>query len=110
MEGHGIPNDLMQNFDPISILIFLPILDRIVYPLMRKAKIRFPPINRIVTGFWVASLAMAYAAVIQYYIYKSGPCYDHPLCDASMVDGVAQGNVSTFLVPVFFFHINLTLY
>ncbi|PSN69745.1 putative MFS peptide transporter Ptr2 [Corynespora cassiicola Philippines] len=92
MEGHGIPNDLMQNFDPISILVFLPILDRIVYPLMRKAKIGFPPINRIVTGFWVASLAMAYAAVIQYYIYKSGPCYDHPLCDASMVDGVAQGN------------------
>ena len=72
--------------------------------LMRKAKIGFPPINRIVTGFWVASLAMAYAAVIQYYIYKSGPCYDHPLCDASMVDGVAQGNVSTFLVPVFFSH------
>jgi POT family proton-dependent oligopeptide transporter len=92
MEGHGIPNDLMQNFDPIAIIVCLPILDRFVYPAMRKAGIRFPPINRIVAGFWVGSLAMIYAAVIQHYIYKRGPCYEHPLCDASVVDGVAQGN------------------
>ncbi|KAF2186962.1 di/tri peptide transporter 2 [Zopfia rhizophila CBS 207.26] len=93
MRGHGIPNDLMQNFDAISILVFLPVLDRIVYPLLRKAKIPYPPINRIVTGFWVGSLAMAYAAVIQYYIYKSGPCYKQPLCDASTdASGTKQGN------------------
>jgi proton-dependent oligopeptide transporter, POT family len=92
MQGHGIPNDLMQNFDPIAIIVFLPILDRLIYPALSKAGIRFPPINRIVTGFWFAALAMAYAAVIQYYIYKAGPCYDQPLCDASIVNGVAQGN------------------
>ena len=23
--------------------------------------------------------AMVYAAVLQHYIYKAGPCYDHPL-------------------------------
>lgn len=99
MRGHGIPNDLMQNFDPISIIVFLPLMDRFLFPALRKAKIAYPPINRIVTGFWVASLAMVYAAVIQYYIYKSGPCYDAPLCDASMdADGVAQGNVSPKVV------------
>ncbi|KAF2682537.1 di/tri peptide transporter 2 [Lentithecium fluviatile CBS 122367] len=93
MRGHGIPNDLMQNFDPIAIIVFLPLLDRFVFPALRKAKIPFPPINRIVTGFWFASLAMVYAAVIQYYIYKAGPCYEAPLCDASMdANGVAQGN------------------
>jgi len=91
MRAHGIPNDLMQNFDPIAIIVFLPILDR-VYPILRKARIPFPPINRIVTGFWFASLAMVYAAVIQYYIYKAGPCYGTPLCDADLVDGVHQGN------------------
>jgi dipeptide/tripeptide permease len=94
MRGHGIPNDLMQNFDPISIIFFVPLLDRLVYPAMRKAKIPFPPINRITLGFWVGALAMAYAAIIQHYIYISGPCYQSPLCDASIVNGVAQGNVS----------------
>ncbi|KAF1840410.1 di/tri peptide transporter 2 [Cucurbitaria berberidis CBS 394.84] len=92
MAGHGIPNDLMQNFDPIAIIVFLPLMDQFGFPLLRKWKIPFPPINRIVAGFWVASLAMVYAAVIQYYIYQSGPCFDSPLCDASKVDGVAQGN------------------
>jgi len=92
MEGHGIPNDLMQNFDPIAIIVFLPILDRFVYPALRKRNIPFPPINRIVLGFWVASLAMVYAAVIQEYIYRAGPCFKSPLCPASEIDGVAQGN------------------
>lgn len=92
MAGHGIPNDLMQNFDPIAIIVFVPLMDRLVYPLLRKLRIQFKPISRIVFGFWVAALAMAYAAIVQHLIYSAGPCYEHPLCDASVVDGVAQGN------------------
>ncbi|KAF1969841.1 di/tri peptide transporter 2 [Bimuria novae-zelandiae CBS 107.79] len=92
MKAHGIPNDLMQNFDPIAIIVFLPIIERGLMPALRKAGIRFPPINRIILGFWVASFAMVYAAVIQYYIYQTGPCYDQPLCTASEVDGQATGN------------------
>jgi POT family proton-dependent oligopeptide transporter len=92
MEAHGIPNDLMQNFDPISIIVFLPILELGIYPLMRKLHIPFKPITRIAVGFCVASLAMVYAAIVQHLIYSAGPCYDSPLCDASIVDGVATGN------------------
>lgn len=92
MSGHGIPNDLMQNFDPIAVIVFVPIMDRLVYPLLRKMRIPFKPISRITFGFWVASLAMAYAAIVQHFIYSAGPCYEHPLCPASEVDGVAQGN------------------
>lgn len=92
MQGHGIPNDLMQNFDPIAIIVFIPLLDRLVYPLLRKLRIPFLPISRITLGFWVAGLAIAYAAIVQHLIYIAGPCYEAPLCDASIVDGVAQGN------------------
>lgn len=93
MAGHGIPNDLMQNFDAISIIVFLPIVDQVLMPLLRKHKIPFPPINRIVAGFWIGSLAMVYACVIQYYIYQAGPCYGQPLCDAATdANGVIQGN------------------
>jgi proton-dependent oligopeptide transporter, POT family len=94
MRGHGIPNDLMQNFDPIAILFFAPILDRIVYPLLQKYHIKFRPIARITCGFLVASMSMLYAGILQDYIYKAGPCYGHPLeCpEAIGSDGVAQGN------------------
>jgi POT family proton-dependent oligopeptide transporter len=92
MRGHGIPNDLMQNFDPIAIIVFIPILDYGVYPLLRKFNIRFRPISRIVFGFWVMSLAMAYAAILQHYIYLAPPCYDNPLCGIAMKDGKKLGN------------------
>ncbi|ODH37336.1 hypothetical protein ACO22_02611 [Paracoccidioides brasiliensis] len=92
MEGHGIPNDLMQNFDPISIIIIIPILDRIIYPILQRFHISFRPISRISLGFTVASLAMLYAAVVQHLIYSTGPCFQNPLCDLSKVDGVARGN------------------
>jgi POT family proton-dependent oligopeptide transporter len=92
MNGHGIPNDLMQNFDPISIIVFIPILETCIYPVMRRMKIQFRPITRISLGFAVASLAMMYAAIVQHLIYSAGPCYGNPLCDASKVDGTAYGN------------------
>jgi len=78
MQGHGMPNDLMQNFDPISIIVFIPILDKIVYPLLRKMKIELKPIARITIGFVLAGLCIAYAAIVQHIIYTAGPCYGSP--------------------------------
>ncbi|PLB37576.1 peptide MFS transporter [Aspergillus candidus] len=92
MEGHGVPNDLMQNFDPISILVFIPILEMGVYPLLRRMRINFRPITRISLGFVVASLAMMYAAIVQHLIYSAGPCYESPHCELSLVDGQYMGN------------------
>ncbi|TQB69084.1 hypothetical protein MPDQ_002379 [Monascus purpureus] len=92
MDGHGVPNDLMQNFDPISIIVLIPFLEMIVYPILRRFHISFRPISRISLGFVVASLAMMYAAIIQHVIYVSPPCYGKPLCSASEVNGQAQGN------------------
>lgn len=105
MNGHGIPNDLMQNFDPISIIIFIPVLETIVYPIMRRLKIPFRPVTRIALGFVVASLAMMYAAIVQHLIYSAGPCYGQPLCDASVVDGMAHGNDVHIAIqtPAYFF-------
>ncbi|KAI9738789.1 MAG: peptide transporter ptr2 [Cirrosporium novae-zelandiae] len=84
MQLHGVPNDIMQNIDSLTIIIFIPICDRIVYPLLRRIGIPFRPITRITMGFVFATLAMAYAAIVQHLIYSAGPCYDAPLeCAAS---------------------------
>ncbi|KAI8711792.1 hypothetical protein NCS52_01443500 [Fusarium sp. LHS14.1] len=90
MQGHGMPNDFMQNFDPISILVFTPILDKVVYPILRKAGIELKPIMRITIGFWFAALCLAYAAIVQHLIYSAGPCYEYPgQCPAGM-DGETE--------------------
>ena len=58
MQLNGVPNDIIQNLNPISIIIMIPIMDFIVYPSLRKARFNFTPLKRIFAGFMFASLAM----------------------------------------------------
>lgn len=75
MQGHGMPNDFMQIFDPLSVLVFTPLIDRCLYPVLRKAGVELRPIARISIGYFFSSLCVTYAAIMQHVIYKSGPCY-----------------------------------
>ncbi|KAI9753981.1 MAG: hypothetical protein M4579_004911 [Chaenotheca gracillima] len=94
MELHGIPNDIMQNIDPLTIIIFIPICDLIVYPLLRRVGIQFKPVTRITFGFYFAALSMAYAAIVQHIIYSSPPCYNHPSDPDTCPDGVNRVHVA----------------
>lgn len=60
--------------NPFSLLLFIPTMDRLVYPTLRKFGIRFTPIKKIACGFFAGSSAMIWSAVVQYYIYKRSPC------------------------------------
>ena len=82
-----MPNDFMQNFDPISILVFTPILESVVYPILRRMGIEPRPIARITIGFWLAALCLAYAAIVQKLIYNAGPCFDKPGACPEGMDG-----------------------
>ncbi|GME21896.1 HR1 repeat rho-binding protein [Neofusicoccum parvum] len=74
MELHGAPNDIINNLNPLSLIIFIPIVDNFLYPGLRKMGINFTPLKRIALGFFMAFLAMISACVTQHYIYKLGPC------------------------------------
>ncbi|RMJ27484.1 peptide transporter [Aspergillus sp. HF37] len=74
MDLDGVPNDILTNFNPLALIIFIPIFDRFVYPLIRRMGIRVTPLRRITAGFWLAACSMITAAVTQYYIYKTNPC------------------------------------
>ena len=52
MNGYAVPNDLMQKSDPVSILVFAPILNRVVYPSLQKMHISSRPINNA-DLFWI---------------------------------------------------------
>jgi POT family proton-dependent oligopeptide transporter len=77
MERHGTPNDVIQNLNPISIVVMIPIIDYVLYPGLRKVGIAFTPIKRMTFGFLMAALSMVAAAVMQYYIYEMSPCGWH---------------------------------
>lgn len=74
MATHGVPNDILNNLDPLALIIFIPICDQFLYPALRRAGINFSPLKKITLGFFTGALAMVWAAVVQHYIYKRSPC------------------------------------
>ncbi|CDS04124.1 hypothetical protein LRAMOSA07079 [Lichtheimia ramosa] len=74
----SVPNDIMQNIDPIALVIMVPLADKLLFPGLRRIGIPLRPIKRIVLGFLFASVAMGYTAGIQARIYNTAPNYDHP--------------------------------
>lgn len=69
----------------VAVVIFLPFLEHVVNPFLRKTKTAFPPVNPMTVGFIVEAIAMAYVAGIQKLIYSRGPCFSRPRhCEASL--------------------------
>ncbi|KAF4251453.1 hypothetical protein CNMCM8980_006726 [Aspergillus fumigatiaffinis] len=102
MKTYGIPNDMMGCFNPIMVLTFLPTMEKVVYPTLRRFRLSFKPISRITAGFLVMACAIGYSAGIQDLIYRSPPCYEHPLSGHCSDGGTTPNDVSVFLqVPVY---------
>jgi POT family proton-dependent oligopeptide transporter len=101
MKLGGVPNDIVSNFNPLFIVILIPIMDMLVYPSLRKVGFHFTPIKRITCGFLLASSAMISATVTQYYIYKMSPCGNqaHSCEDAEGNPLVANISVWVQLLP-----------
>ncbi|CAE6443643.1 putative peptide transporter ptr2 AltName: Full=Peptide permease ptr2 [Rhizoctonia solani AG-1 IB] len=73
-----LSNDLMTNFNPIALTLFLPFVESVLFPWLRKKNIELLPMARISIGFALVAISMVYASVLQFYIYRSGPFFDHP--------------------------------
>lgn len=77
MTTNGLPNDLLNNFNPISTVVAIPIYNWILYPGLRKRGINFSLIQRISCGYFIGALLNASAAIIQWQIYETSPCGYH---------------------------------
>lgn len=82
MSTHGVPNDVINNLDPLAIIILIPIFAEFIYPLSERIfHYRFTPLRKIFWGFMTGTLAMIWSAVVQYYIYQTSPCgYEANTC------------------------------
>ncbi|EED18671.1 oligopeptide transporter, putative [Talaromyces stipitatus ATCC 10500] len=75
----GIPNDTIKALNPVVCVLLGPIIQKFLYPSLRRIGIPFRPIARMTWAFITMGGSVAVAAVIQKLIYTRGPCYDHPL-------------------------------
>uniref|UniRef100_A0AAQ6IR80 Solute carrier family 15 member 1 n=1 Tax=Anabas testudineus TaxID=64144 RepID=A0AAQ6IR80_ANATE len=70
-----IQPDQMQTVNPILILILVPIMDSVIYPLISKCKLNFTPLKRMTVGMFFAALAFVAAALVQMQIDKTLPTF-----------------------------------
>uniref|UniRef100_W5KAH8 Solute carrier family 15 member 1 n=1 Tax=Astyanax mexicanus TaxID=7994 RepID=W5KAH8_ASTMX len=65
--------DQMQTVNPILILVMVPIVDSVVYPLIKKCGLNFTPLKRMTVGMFMAGLAFVAAALVQVQIDVRNP-------------------------------------
>ncbi|XP_066490333.1 solute carrier family 15 member 2 [Tiliqua scincoides] len=63
--GFVLQPDQMQFLNPLLILVFIPVYDFGLYPLMNVCKFNFTPIKKMATGMILAALAFAAAAIVE---------------------------------------------
>lgn len=103
METHGLPNDILYNFQLILVIILTYALRVCIYPLLRRWHVKAGPIRRITAGFSAGVLATAWAAIVQKMIYSTGPCYEYPLGCATSNNGTVPNHINVMLqFPCYF--------
>lgn len=103
MQLAGIPNDTIQALEPLCCVILGPLAQKILYPTLRSAGIRFGPISRMTWAFLVMGGAMAMAAGVQQVIYTRAPCYQYPLHCMDAPEGTIPNEISVWLqTPIYF--------
>ncbi|XP_068165081.1 solute carrier family 15 member 1b [Antennarius striatus] len=65
----------MQTVNPILILVLVPIVDSLIYPLIKKCKLNFTPLKKMTVGMLLAALAFVAAALVQIQIDKTLPVF-----------------------------------
>ncbi|NXV06195.1 S15A1 protein, partial [Cettia cetti] len=73
--GFHIQPDQMQIVNPILIVIMVPIVDSLVFPLIKKCKLNFTPLKKMTVGMFLGSLAFVAAALLQVQIDKTYPVF-----------------------------------
>ncbi|WRT66804.1 uncharacterized protein IL334_003767 [Kwoniella shivajii] len=97
MTTNGLPNDILNNFNPIATVCAIPVYNYLLYPTLRKFGINFGLIRRISVGFFIGAILNAVAAIIQWQVYQTSPCgYQATECDI----GTGVSELSAWLVAI----------
>uniref|UniRef100_A0AAY4BVV4 Solute carrier family 15 member 2 n=1 Tax=Denticeps clupeoides TaxID=299321 RepID=A0AAY4BVV4_9TELE len=69
--GFVLKPDQMQMLNALLILVFIPIFDLGVYPLIGLCRIKLTPLRKMATGMIIAALAFGAATVVELNVIKT---------------------------------------
>jgi len=100
-KGKGGTNDVLGNFNPLTIIFFIPLLTYIIYPTLERFHMMPGRITRITFGFTLAWISSVIGAILQWKVYTTHPCgYFATKCPDKTIDGVSPLSIWS-QVPIF---------
>ncbi|KAJ1324689.1 putative peptide transporter [Microdochium nivale] len=97
---NGVPNDVINNFNSLSIILMAPILNYGLYPLLRRFNIHYGPVARMTTGLALSTLAGVGYTILQQYAYEQSPCGEYGSTDCEIGTGVAPISIWWTGIPL----------
>uniref|UniRef100_A0A4W5P4Q5 Solute carrier family 15 member 1 n=1 Tax=Hucho hucho TaxID=62062 RepID=A0A4W5P4Q5_9TELE len=91
MDGNFVRTLSFLTVNPILILTLVPIMDSVVYPLIKKCGLNFTPLKRMTVGMFLAAMAFVAAALVQIQIDKTLPTF--PSSSQSQLKLLNMGSV-----------------
>jgi dipeptide/tripeptide permease len=65
MALHGLEPEQLNMLNPLEIMIFIPLFDRVIYPAMEERKWNIPPLRRMGWGMVLAALSFIMSGVLE---------------------------------------------
>ncbi|KAL2141124.1 hypothetical protein VTI28DRAFT_2783 [Corynascus sepedonium] len=99
LETNGVPNDVISNFNSLSIIATAPVLNYGLYPLLRKLNVHYGPVARITTGLAMSTLGGVGYTLLNHYAYQQSPCGEYGSSDCRVGTGVAPISIWWMAIP-----------
>uniref|UniRef100_A0AAQ5ZYH2 Solute carrier family 15 member 1 n=1 Tax=Amphiprion ocellaris TaxID=80972 RepID=A0AAQ5ZYH2_AMPOC len=94
LQATTMNGNFVSTVNPILILVLVPIVDSLVYPLIAKCKLNFTPLKRMTVGMLLAGLAFVAAALVQLQIDQTLPTFPSSTVGQAKFINMINGNIN----------------
>ncbi|CRL29239.1 Oligopeptide transporter [Penicillium camemberti] len=98
MITNGVPNDVLSNFSPLTIIVAIPLLTFVIYPTLDRYIIHVGPVTRLTFGFFLAMVSSIVGTILQWRVYELAPCgYYASTCNTVAPISICRGIERVFM-------------
>jgi dipeptide/tripeptide permease len=73
MKLHGLQPEQLNIINPMQIMVFIPLFDKVVYPALRQRHVNIEPLRRMSWGMLLAAVSFVISGLVENAIQNSSP-------------------------------------
>jgi dipeptide/tripeptide permease len=70
---HGLEPEQLQFLNPLEIMIFIPLFDRIIYPWLDRHRVNIEPLRRMEYGMFLTAISFCCSAGLEFVVQNRPP-------------------------------------